>query len=95
MDDDKDIPLFCHRCGLLLTPGKGNFYLVRITALADPAPPILTQEDFAGDLEAEIEKLLQEMRGMSEQELADQVYRRLTIYLCAKCYGDWIENPAG
>ena len=95
MEADKDMSLLCHRCGALLTPGKGNFYLVHILALADPAPPILTKEDLADDLETEIEKLLQEMRGMSEQELADQVYRRLTIHLCATCYSEWIENPAG
>ena len=35
------------------------------------------------------------MRDLSEQELIDQVYRRLTIHLCEPCYRQWIENPAG
>ena len=95
MENDNDICVICHRCGMLLTPGEGNFYLVHITALADPAPPILSEEDLASDLESEIERLLEQMRGMSPQELTDQVYRRLTIHLCAKCYGEWIENPVG
>ena len=34
------------------------------------------------------------MRGMTEQELMDQVYRRLTIHLCGDCYRVWIEDPA-
>jgi len=25
----------------------------------------------------------------------DQVYRRMTIHLCRKCYIVWIENPSG
>ncbi len=95
VEPDEDISLFCHRCGAALTPGKGDFYLVRITAVADPTPPSISEEDFEGDLKSEIEKVLEEMRGLSEQELTDQVFRRLTIHLCARCYAEWIENPAG
>ena len=32
---------------------------------------------------------------ISEREMADQVYRRLTLHLCGKCYRKWIEDPAG
>jgi hypothetical protein len=32
---------------------------------------------------------------MSEREAMDQVFRRLTVFLCNRCYQDWIENPAG
>jgi hypothetical protein len=31
-------PLLCARCGVELTPGKGDFYVVRIEAVADPTP---------------------------------------------------------
>jgi hypothetical protein len=85
----------CHRCGAELTPGEGNFYVVRIEAVADPTPPNISQEDLQGDLDSKIESLLRQTRGMSERELMDQVYRRLTLCLCARCYADWIENPAG
>jgi hypothetical protein len=30
---------------------------------------------------------------MSERELMDQVFRRLTIHLCGTCYRQWIEDP--
>ena len=29
----------------------------------------------------------------SEQELMDQVYRRLVMLLCRPCYESWIEDP--
>lgn len=88
-------PLLCHRCGADLTPGKGDFYVVRIEAFADPTPPNLSEEELEGrDLNEEFAALLEEMRGMSERELMDGVYRRLTIHLCGRCYRQWIENPA-
>jgi hypothetical protein len=88
-----DTPLFCNRCNLELHPGEGNFYVVRIEAVADPTPPEFTLDDLRRDHRKEIERLLNEMRGLSERELADQVYRSLTIFLCGPCYQDWIENP--
>jgi hypothetical protein len=88
-------PLLCHRCGCDLRPGEGNFFVVRIETWADPTPPNITSEDLAADVSAEIDKLIEQMRGMSEQELMDQVYRRLTIHLCGACYKTWIENPTG
>ena len=88
--------LLCHRCGAELTPGEGNLYVVRIEAFADPSPPNLSEADVAqADLDAAIEQAIEQLRGMSEQEIMDQVYRRLTIHLCRRCYGEWIENPAG
>jgi hypothetical protein len=89
-----DVRPFCHRCGLELTPGRGDFYVVRIEAVADPSPPDVA-EFAALDMDAEIQRLLEQMRDMTEQELMDQVYRRLILYLCGRCYRTWIENPTG
>jgi len=88
-----DSPLLCAGCGVELTPGTGDFYLVRIEAVADPTPPSFSEEDLARDPRAEIERLVAQMRDRSEQELIDQVYRRLVIYLCGPCYRVWIEDP--
>jgi len=88
-----DDALFCHRCGAALTPGAGDFYVVRIEAFADPTPG--TMDSQGRDLRAEIEQLIEQMRDKSEQELLDDVHRRLTIHLCRPCYLAWIENPAG
>jgi hypothetical protein len=90
-----DAPLFCARCAAELHPGSGDFYQVTIEAVADPTPPEFTTEDLAGDIRARIEELLARMKGLSEQEAMDQVYRRLVIYLCGPCYRKWIENPTG
>ena len=47
------------------------------------------------ELGSQIDRLIDQMRDMSEQELMDQVHRRLTIHLCGRCYAGWIEDPAG
>jgi hypothetical protein len=85
--------LLCARCGAELTPGKGDFYVVRIEAMADPTPPSFSAEDLGRDPRAEIERLIDQMRDLSEQELMDQVYRRLFLHLCGPCYRRWIEDP--
>ncbi len=88
-------PLACHRCGQPLVPGSGNFYVVRIEALADPTPPHFTEEDLRRDVRDEWERLLQQMGHLSEQEALDQVYRQMMLYLCEPCYRHWIANPVG
>ena len=96
MTDSEEAHLFCHRCGAVLKPGRGNFYIVRIEAFADPTPPTFSVEDLAAtDPSAEIDRLIEQMEGMTEQELLDQVHRRLTIHFCGACYNEWIEDPAG
>jgi hypothetical protein len=87
------LTLFCARCTRELQPGAGNFYRVTIEAVADPTPPAISAEDLAADLRARIEELIRQMEGLSAQEAMDQVYRRLTLYLCGPCYRKWIENP--
>jgi len=87
--------LLCHRCGTLLEPGAGNFYIVRIEAMADPTPPTITAEQLRGDLAGQIDELIEQMRDSSERELIDQVYRRMTLHLCRQCYAHWIEHPTG
>jgi len=78
-----------------LTPGKGDFYVVNIEAYADPTPPVFDKEDLARDLRLEINQLVAGLQDVSERESLDQVYRRVSIYMCGNCYRPWIENPAG
>ena len=93
-DAGESIELMCHRCGAALTPGTGSFWIVRIEAVCDPSPPTIDPDESIEELAAEWERLLDEMRDLSEQELMDQVHRRLTLQLCGRCYREWIENPA-
>lgn len=88
-------PLFCDRCSRELRLGRGEFYVVRIEALADPTPPEFTDEDLARDHREEFARLCAALQEISEREALDQVYRRLTLFLCNACYRQWIEQPAG
>ncbi len=92
MTDGSDLPI-CHRCGALMQEKGPLFFMVNIEAY--PLPDMLPMDprDIEGDLKSYIEQLMDEMRGLSEQELLDQVYRRLSILLCPICYHQWIENP--
>jgi hypothetical protein len=84
----------CHRCGALLMRGNAECYIVTIDAVADPE--IALQPDLPeADLRAEYDRLIDQMRHMTETELAEQVHRRLTIVLCNACYKTWIEDPTG
>jgi len=88
-------PLACRRCGRELLPGRGDLYVVSILAVADPSPPIFTEEDLAEDIGGEILRLTAQMSPLSTEQAQDQVYRRLVFHLCPSCYRQWIEDPTG
>lgn len=94
-DSTEDWPVFCDRCSRSLERGTGDFYVVRIEAVADPAPPEFTGRDLDRDPRAEIARLMGLLDDLSGQEALDQVYRRVTLTLCKPCYEQWIENPTG
>ncbi len=86
--------IFCHRCGRLVHSGRGEYFLVRIEAIADPAPPADGSETLAPE-EPTYADLLAELENFTERELMDQVHRRLALTLCNACFRRWIENPVG
>lgn len=86
-------PLFCDRCLVELNPGRGGHFQVRIEAVADPAAPVFTADDLAKDPRAEWSSLMAKLGDLSEREAMDHVHRRVTLYLCNRCYRRWIENP--
>jgi hypothetical protein len=88
-----DDPFVCARCGAALRPGSGNYYQVTIEAVADPTPPVFTPEDLAGDTRQKIERLLEQLQGVSEEEAMAQVYLRRRLLLCVPCCRAWIEHP--
>jgi len=89
-----DWPLVCLRCGRAVRRGEGEFYVVRVEAFADPSPPGDLGEASSAAQAADIEALIASMSDLSERELMDQVYRKMTFILCNACYVEWIENPA-
>ena len=58
-----DGPLLFTRCAAELTPGTGDFYVVRIDAIADPSPPQFSEEELNRDHRAEIAQLIEEMQA--------------------------------
>jgi hypothetical protein len=88
-------PTICHKCGALLTPGKGDFYVVHVEAFAENSPMVITLEDMLKDPAEEMQKIAEQLKNVSPQEAMDQVHRHLTFFLCRPCYQHWIENPTG
>jgi hypothetical protein len=93
MPHDETTTHFCDRCSKILHSGDGNFYVVKIEAVADPSPPVIADPNVPDDIPGEIRSLLQQASTMTQQELIDQIYRRVILYLCTPCYRTWIENP--
>ena len=63
-----ETPLFCDRCTVDLHPGRGDFFVVKIEAVADPTPPEFSEEDLNRDHKGEIQRLLAQIEEMSERE---------------------------
>jgi hypothetical protein len=86
--------LVCNRCSKPLVPGRGDFYLVPIDAVADPSA---VEMEPLGEEEIgrRIDRLLKRLAGTSHEEAMKQVIEHKTIYLCSACYRGWIENPIG
>jgi hypothetical protein len=87
--------LSCRRCGAPLLPGRGDYYHITIEAVADPSGPSLATDEPAGEVRRRIEQLLSRLENLSEQELMDQIWRRLSFHLCLGCYRQWIDAPTG
>jgi len=68
--------------------------LAQPVLIADPSPPGDLGEASSAAQAADIEALIASMSDLSERELMDQVYRKMTFILCNACYVEWIENPA-
>jgi len=83
----------CARCAAAINPGRGDHYVVKIIAVADPAPPEFSEEDLARDVGREIRRLIDQLKGAPEQALMDQVYQTQILYLCSPCFRRWIADP--
>jgi hypothetical protein len=89
-----DEPSHCDCCGRELVPHA--HYLVRIEVLADPSmPPTTSQELADADFPGLFADLIEQMKGLSAQELQDQVYRRFEFKMCPPCQKQYLANPLG
>jgi hypothetical protein len=84
----------CDLCGRQI-PAHAH-YVVRIDVFADPELPEMSAEEVAKlDIDTELKRLLEEMEGMSEEELQDQVHRRFEYRVCRSCQLKFLANPLG
>lgn len=94
---NEDNKRLCDRCLRTVSEGRGEFYEVRIEAVADPSPPDMNAENGlnAEELRNEIDQIVESLEDVSPQEAQDQVMRTLVMSLCNDCFSGWIDDPAG
>ena len=86
--------VLCDLCNRPIPPH--GHYIVRIDVFADPAMPAVTSEEMEeADYQAAMAELLAQMKGMSADDLQDQVHRRFEFKLCRTCQMRFLVNPLG
>ena len=89
-----DAPVHCDLCRRDL-PAHAS-YVVRIDVFADPSiPPTSAEALAAADFDQAYNELLEEMQGMTAEELQDGVHRRFEFRLCPACQRRFLANPLG
>ena len=86
----------CARCNCVLVSSKHAFFEIKIEAIADGSTPDLADlNEEHEDPEQTYLDLVEQLNKTTPQEAMDQVATSRVIFLCDRCFGDWIENPAG
>jgi hypothetical protein len=86
--------VICDSCGRRVEP-LGH-YVVKMEVYADPSMPAVTTDDLEEkDLAAGMQELIDQMKGMTADELQDQVHRRFEFKLCRGCQVKFLANPLG
>jgi endonuclease-3 related protein len=82
-DIEKKIKHSCDSCSKEL-PHPQDRYVLDIKLYASPEVEI-TEEDLKKDLHSEIDKLIEETRGMDAKKLEEEIYVAYKLNLCRKC----------
>ena len=81
-------------CNDVLPPH--GFYIVRMDVFAEPSMPSVSSDELDEmDLEHTIDRLIDQMKHMSPDELQDQVHRRFEFRVCLACQKKLLANPLG
>src|SRR3954447_7258603 len=84
----------CALCGRIVP--KHVSYVVRVDVFADPSIPPLSTEDLAeSNFDESLDKLLEEMKQMTADDLQDGVHRRFEFRICLACQRKFLANPLG
>lgn len=73
----------CDSCSNKIPEGELR-YIAEIKLYAAPEM-VITKEDFKKDFRKEMERLVEETKNMSEEELLAEVYIFYRLNLCKKC----------
>ena len=96
--------VYCDLCDRLISPH--GHYVVRIDVFAGiadllderigPDIPAVTGEEMEeAYYQHAMAELIEQMKGMSAEELQDQVHRRMEFKLCRPCQMRFLANPLG
>jgi hypothetical protein len=95
---DRIVPMakriLCDLCDRPVSPH--GHYIVKIDVYADPEMPAVTSEEMEeADYQQAMKELMEQMKGMTADELQDQVHRRFEFKLCRACQMRFLVNPLG
>jgi len=86
--------VLCDLCSRVIPPHA--HYILKMQIYADPQmPPISSGELDEMDLDAEMRKLIEQMKNQSGDDLMDQVHRSFEFCLCRFCQLKFLTNPLG
>ena len=81
----------CHRA----LPVHESFVL-KMDLYADPSMPPMTAEEVASaDFDVALSQALEQVQGMTAEELEDGVHRHFEFRLCPSCQKQFLRNPLG
>jgi hypothetical protein len=84
----------CELCGR--TVERHASYVVRIEIYADPSMPPLDSSSLATtDFEQLAGELIDQMEGMTSDDLQDDVHRQFEYHVCRPCQRALLANPLG
>jgi hypothetical protein len=82
----------CDRCGKAIEHDQVR-YIAKIQVFAAANPLTITFEDLLQDHTSEIERLLRQCDGLSEEELMRDVHVEFQFDLCRRCQKAYLANP--
>ncbi|MBU1693215.1 MAG: hypothetical protein KJ726_02815 [Verrucomicrobia bacterium] len=82
----------CDRCGQPIE-ARALRYIARIQVYAAYDPLEITFDDLSRDFTAEMRRILEECRDLTEEDLMRDVYVDFTFDLCPACQKQYIQDP--
>ena len=86
------IRFVCDRCGRPMERGELR-YVARVQVYAAADPLELTFDDLLTDHRPEIEALLRQCEGLTEEELMRDVHVEMQFDLCRACQRAYLADP--